>query len=88
MRRERASHETASSGLFLRFAECVEPKINSKDRGIWLERLEVEHDNLRAALARSRDEEAEAKWVCAWPAPWPGSGSTADTGAKGYDGSG
>ena len=25
----------------------MEPKINSKDRGLWLGRLEVEHDNLR-----------------------------------------
>ena len=47
--------------FFLRFAECVEPKINSKDRGILLEWLELEHDNLRAALARSRDEEAEGE---------------------------
>src|SRR5215210_2903961 len=42
--------------FFLRLAERVEPKINSKDRGLWLERLEVEHDNFRAALTWSRNE--------------------------------
>jgi predicted ATPase/DNA-binding CsgD family transcriptional regulator len=44
------------AGFFLELAEQVEPKINGKDRGLWLERLEVEHDNLRAALAWSREE--------------------------------
>src|SRR5919107_1411782 len=47
--------------FFLKFAEQVEPKINSKDRSLWLERLEVEHDNLRAALAWSSEEEAEGE---------------------------
>jgi non-specific serine/threonine protein kinase len=46
------------ANFFLGLAEQVEPKINSKDRGLWLERLEVEHDNLRAALAWSREEMA------------------------------
>src|SRR5688500_14869937 len=41
---------------FLKLAEEVEPKINSEDRDLWLERLEVEHDNFRAALAWSREE--------------------------------
>jgi predicted ATPase/DNA-binding CsgD family transcriptional regulator len=42
--------------FFLELAERVEPKINGKDREFWLGRLEVEHDNLRAALAWSREE--------------------------------
>lgn len=42
--------------FFLKLAERVEQKINSRDRAFWLERLEVEHDNLRAALAWSREE--------------------------------
>jgi non-specific serine/threonine protein kinase len=45
--------------FFLALAEEVEPKINTADRRRWLERLEVEHDNLRAALAWSREEEGE-----------------------------
>ena len=46
--------------FFLQFAERVEPRINGKDRGFWLGRLEAEHDNLRAALAWSQ-ETAEAE---------------------------
>jgi predicted ATPase/DNA-binding SARP family transcriptional activator/DNA-binding CsgD family transcriptional regulator len=42
--------------FFLALAEEIEPKINTADRRRWLERLESEHDNLRAALAWSRKE--------------------------------
>ena len=42
--------------FFLALAEEVEPKINTAGRLRWLERLENEHDNLRAALAWSRAE--------------------------------
>jgi predicted ATPase/DNA-binding CsgD family transcriptional regulator len=44
------------AGFFLKLAEGVEPKINGKDRELWLGRLDAEHDNLRAALAWSREE--------------------------------
>ncbi|MBI3661211.1 tetratricopeptide repeat protein [Candidatus Acetothermia bacterium] len=37
----------------LRFAEEAEPKLQGAEQKIWLNRLEVEHDNLRAALAWS-----------------------------------
>jgi len=47
--------------FFLRLAEQAEPKINGRDRSLWLERLEVEHDNLRAALAWSREEEPKGE---------------------------
>src|SRR5919107_456300 len=47
--------------FFLKFAEQVEPNLNGKDRGSWLERLEIEHDNFRAALAWSSEEEAEGE---------------------------
>ena len=44
------------AGYFLELAEGAEPLINGKDRGLWLGRLETEHDNLRAALAWSRED--------------------------------
>jgi predicted ATPase/DNA-binding SARP family transcriptional activator len=37
-------------GFFLRFADGAEPKLRSAEQLAWLDRLETEHDNLRAAL--------------------------------------
>ena len=39
------------AGFFLDLAEEAEPEINGAQRRLWLERLEAEHDNLRAALS-------------------------------------
>jgi len=39
--------------FFLRFAEGAEPKLRSAEQLEWLEHLEAEHDNLRAALGWS-----------------------------------
>jgi predicted ATPase/transcriptional regulator with XRE-family HTH domain len=39
--------------FFLRFAEQAEPKLRGAEQVAWLERVETEHDNLRAALTRS-----------------------------------
>jgi predicted ATPase/DNA-binding CsgD family transcriptional regulator len=38
------------AGFFLALAEKAEPKLKSAQSRMWLERLETEHDNLRAAL--------------------------------------
>ncbi len=42
--------------FFLALAEEIEPRINGADRRVWLERLEIEHDNLRAALLSAGEE--------------------------------
>ena len=43
---------------FLGMAESAEPELRGKDQLIWLERLKLEHDNLRAALEHSFQREA------------------------------
>ena len=46
--------------FFLRLSEEAEPKIRSAERSTWRKRLEVEHDNLRAALRWTlENQEAE-----------------------------
>jgi len=39
--------------FFIQFAEGAEPKLRSAEQIEWLERMEIEHDNLRTALAWS-----------------------------------
>jgi len=39
--------------FFLRFAEAAEPKLRNAEQLSWLDRVEIEHDNLRTALAWS-----------------------------------
>jgi DNA-binding CsgD family transcriptional regulator/tetratricopeptide (TPR) repeat protein len=58
---EAAEIRRRHAGFFLKVVEHVAPKINGRYRGVWLERLELENDNLRAALAWSTAQEAETE---------------------------
>ena len=51
---EAAATEEAHGAVFLALAEQAEPEmVGAAIQAAWLDRLEVEHDNLRAALARA-----------------------------------
>ncbi len=52
--------------FFRALAERAAPELTNRDEG-WLDRLELEHDNLRAAVRRSIDAgDAEAGLMMAW----------------------
>jgi predicted ATPase len=72
--------------FFLALAEEAESELKGTDQLEWLERLEAEHDNLRAALAWAL-EGAEGSWRSGLRAPCGGSGLCEDTSARGGGGS-
>ena len=47
--------------FFLRLAEETEPRLTPEEQGPWLERLESEHENLRAALSWCRQQKENAE---------------------------
>lgn len=46
---------------FLELAERAEPNLRAFDMVMWLDRLEAEHDNIRAALAWAKESDIEAE---------------------------
>lgn len=56
---------------YLALAERAEQELTGKQQGIWLDRLEAEQENVRAALRWSLEqhegEEAARMGVCLWP---------------------
>ena len=47
---ERAATRAAHAAYFLALAQEAEPQLLGADQNVWLDRLEADHDNLRAAL--------------------------------------
>jgi len=58
---EAAAIRRQHTAYYLALAEAAEPKLRGPQQRVWLDRLEQEHDNLRAALAWSRADEGDAQ---------------------------
>ena len=59
---ERAALARQHAHFFLALAETAEPELTQADQVLWLDRLEREHDNLRAALAWSLEAVDSGQW--------------------------
>jgi predicted ATPase/class 3 adenylate cyclase len=57
---EAATLQYRHATYFLHLAEQAEPELYRAEQRAWLERLETEHDNLRAALAWSQNAPSDA----------------------------
>ncbi len=64
---EQAAQSERHASYFLAFAEEAEQGLFGAEQALWLERLEAEHDNLRAALAWSRTEGGDGRIRLALP---------------------
>jgi predicted ATPase/class 3 adenylate cyclase len=68
---EQLRHQHAR--FFLKFVEAIEPRLKELNPWVWLDQLELENDNLRAALAFSLatdPEETAARLAAALPEFW------------------
>ncbi len=64
---EEEATRRAHAMYHLRFVEEVEPKLGGPQQIKWLERLEQEHDNLRATMQWSLEQgETKQHWEMAW----------------------
>ncbi|SEF56982.1 Predicted ATPase [Actinacidiphila yanglinensis] len=68
---ERARVERRHVGYFREYVRTADPKLRGRGQLVWFERLEREHDNLRAALRRAVDAGDEQEGLmlvigCAW----------------------
>ena len=60
---EEASTRRLHRGWYVQLAEEAEPELQGPEQTVWLDRLEVEHDNMRAALefSGSQDDSEQAE---------------------------
>ena len=78
------------AGHYAAFAEQAISQLHGREGLAWLDRLEAEHDNLRAALSWSLEAGAadseRSRPACGWSRRWDRSGTAMATPPKGGGG--